>query len=452
SVTTTSSVKGKGLVNAFEVGTDETKIGTRSTTMGLGEGKYTDFSPENIFIGLNSGVNTQVSPPFYGIDNVFLGNNSGTSNTLGKANIFIGSEAGNANEEGNWNIFIGHNAGLMNQNGDRNVFIGYESGQANTIGTANTFVGEASGTRNIDGFGNSFFGRNAGAENNYGDYNTGIGYEAGGLNTTGNYNSCFGAEAGYYNQTGSSNSIFGYQAGKGVWGTSNSNNCFFGYQSGFSVTSGTGNVFLGFQAGYNETLSNKLYIANSNTATPLIKGTFPNTDLTFTTSRVSIIHPVGTSNGLYFQNTYNGNTDAWNIYQYTSDELALLFNGVKKGSFDITSGVYTSVSDMKFKKNIEEFADVLDKVMLLQPKRYNFTSQKSDEPKYIGLIAQDVKELFPSFVHYSEEDDSYTMDYAGLSVVAIQAIKEQQEKINLLENTCDTLQQQINDLREMMKR
>ncbi|MDD3045909.1 MAG: hypothetical protein PHF33_10675, partial [Candidatus Delongbacteria bacterium] len=61
SVTTTSSVKGKGLVNAFEVGTDETKIGTRSTTMGLGEGKYTDFSPENIFIGLNSGVNTQVS-------------------------------------------------------------------------------------------------------------------------------------------------------------------------------------------------------------------------------------------------------------------------------------------------------------------------------------------------------------------------------------------------------
>ncbi|MDY0017879.1 MAG: hypothetical protein RBS89_08580, partial [Candidatus Delongbacteria bacterium] len=352
SVTTTSSVKGKGFVNAFEVGTDETKIGTGSTVMGVGVGgeKYSDLSPVNIFMGLNSGINTTPSG-FYGNSNVFIGNSAGYTNTLGQKNIFIGNSAGYTNSEGDYNVFLGHNAGMLSTTGDRNVFIGYESGQANTIGTANTFVGEASGTRNIDGFGNSFFGRNAGAENNYGDYNTGIGYEAGGLNTTGNYNSCFGAEAGYYNQTGSSNSIFGYQAGKGVWGTSNSNNSLFGFESGYSINtgsnnvmigsgsghsniSGAGNVFLGYQSGYNETLSNKLYIANSNTATPLIKGTFPNTDLTFTTSRVSIIHPIGTSNGLYFQNTYNGNTDSWHLYMYTDDNLGLFYNTTEVGEWN----------------------------------------------------------------------------------------------------------------------
>jgi len=263
---TTSASKGKGLINALEVDAG-------SAAMSSPAGQYTDFSPENIFIGLNSGMNTTPSG-FFGNSNVFIGNNAGFTNTIGQKNIFIGNSSGYTNSEGDYNVFLGHNAGMLSTTGDRNVFIGYESGQANTIGTANTFIGEASGTRNIDGFGNSFFGRNAGSENNYGDYNTGSGCDAAALNTTGNYNSCFGAEAGYYNQTGSSNSIFGYQAGKGVWGTSNSNNCFFGYQSGFSVTSGTGNVFIGNQAGYNETGSYKLYIDNSSTSSPLIYGDF----------------------------------------------------------------------------------------------------------------------------------------------------------------------------------
>ena len=38
--------------------------------------------------------------------------------------------------------------------------------------------------------------------------------------------------------------------------------------------SGCDNVFLGHDAGYNETSSNKLYISNSDTASPLIGGDF----------------------------------------------------------------------------------------------------------------------------------------------------------------------------------
>ena len=39
---------------------------------------------------------------------------------------------------------------------------------------------------------------------------------------------------------------------------------------------GSNNVFIGYQAGYAETNSNKLYIENSNSTTPLIYGEFDN--------------------------------------------------------------------------------------------------------------------------------------------------------------------------------
>ena len=43
---------------------------------------------------------------------------------------------------------------------------------------------------------------------------------------------------------------------------------------------GSGNVFLGYEAGYNETGSNTLYIANSDTSSPLIYGDFGTGEVT----------------------------------------------------------------------------------------------------------------------------------------------------------------------------
>lgn len=51
-------------------------------------------------------------------------------------------------------------------------------------------------------------------------------------------------------------------------------NVLIGYRAGVNVTTGSKNVFIGFKAGEDETGSNKLYIANSDTASPLIGGDF----------------------------------------------------------------------------------------------------------------------------------------------------------------------------------
>ena len=56
--------------------------------------------------------------------------------------------------------------------------------------------------------------------------------------------------------------------------TSGSQNTAIGLGAGSANSQGTGNVFVGYMAGSQETGSNKLYIDNSSTTTPLIHGDF----------------------------------------------------------------------------------------------------------------------------------------------------------------------------------
>jgi hypothetical protein len=331
SFTVATSTSAKGQANVMEITTD-------ATTMREGNAgnRYTDFSPENIFIGLNSGISaTPGSPNTYsGKTNVFLGNESGISNTSGGYNImigdksgysnttggnnlFIGNNSGETNSIGSWNLFVGHgsgakntgdnnmfvghNAGATNNTGISNLFLGTDAGAYNTGGTGNVFVGQQTGIYNTTGDNNTFIGRWAGNSNqSYSDDNTMVGSSAGSSQTTGNQNTYIGSNAGksktsgYYNTftgfgsgqnngTGGNNSFYGYHAGYNNTGYYNT---FLGMQSGYS-NDGSSNVFIGYRAGYNETASNKLFIANTDTSTPLIKGTFPNTDLTFKATNIT---------------------------------------------------------------------------------------------------------------------------------------------------------------------
>ncbi|MES2649213.1 MAG: tail fiber domain-containing protein [Bacteroidota bacterium] len=101
-------------------------------------------------------------------------------------------------------------------------------------------------------------------------------------------------------------------------------------------------------------------------------------------------------------------------------------------------GAYHTLSDVRFKKGINKMGDVLDKVMSLQPKTYQF---KANNPKGIistGFIAQEIMPFFPEFVsdfiHPTPDttDDKvyHGINYAGFSVIAIKAIQEQQQLID----------------------
>ncbi len=152
-----------------------------------------------------------------------------------------------ANQEdgGLRNIVLGQNAGNLISTGDDNIFMGVNSGAANTTELNNVFIGAASGQL-----------------------------------TTGTENVFIGSSAGRYTKTTCNNNVaVGFQAGTGGNGnqpTTGDNNTSIGYKAGELMEgSASGNVFLGYLAGSQlTTASNKLYIENSNSATPLIYGDF----------------------------------------------------------------------------------------------------------------------------------------------------------------------------------
>ncbi len=403
--------------------------GSYNSFVGAGSGSGNTTGGYNSFLGYQSGSSNTI-----GSGNSFLGYKSGSSNTTGSGNSFVGSESGTHNTTGRYNSFLGAGSGNSNTTGYSNSFLGYKSGANNTTGSENSFVGTASGASNTTGSGNSFVGTASGANNTTGFYNSFLGYQSGYANTTGRYNSFLGYQSGYSNTTGYFNLFLGYRSGydnttgrynlflgnySGYNNTTGNYNSFLGYSSGYNNTTGSRNVFLGYYAGYNETGSNKLYIENSSSATPLIYGEFDNNILRF-----------------------NGDVG---INAAPTGGYALYVNGTTY----CTSGSWTA-SDKRYKKEIETIESALEKVKSMRGANYEFNTSKfknkdfSEEKQY-GFIAQELKEVLPELVK-QDEDGFYAVNYDGVIPVLVEAIKELEKENSKIEK----LEAEIAELKELL--
>lgn len=153
-------------------------------------------------------------------------------------------------------VFLGANSGLSDDGNNHNTSLGINSLQNITSGVQNVSIGKDAMNTNSTGSSNIAIGFNA-LLNNVGSVNTAIGATSLINNSSGTQNVGIGTQTLHYNEIGNTNTAIGYKAGFGVSGNSYS-----------------GNVFIGSYAGYYETGSNKLYIDNSNTSSPLIGGDF----------------------------------------------------------------------------------------------------------------------------------------------------------------------------------
>lgn len=148
----------------------------------------------------------------------------------------------------------------------------------------------------------------------------------------------------------------------------------------------------------------------------------------------------------------NGNgANSW--YEGVRSTDGFKFHGyglAYRGEWNATNGNYSSVSDRRLKKDITVMTDVIARVMKLNPCTYLMKEQKEDGVRNYGFIAQELKEIFPEFVHYNVENDIHTVDYTSLTVVAIKAIKEQQVQLAELkkqnEQLINTLQTQLKEM------
>ena len=155
------------------------------------------------------------------------------------------------------------------------VFVGNGAGEFDDGANYSTVLGVEAGRDHTSGFGNTLLGYQAGRKNVSGGYNTFIGLSAGDSDTTGLFNTFIGAKSGQ-SLNGNKNLIIGFDAAR--LKTSGSENTIIGTEAGLQNTGGSRNVFIGHRAGLFATGSDKLYIDNSGTTTPLIYGEF-NTDV-----------------------------------------------------------------------------------------------------------------------------------------------------------------------------
>lgn len=88
---------------------------------------------------------------------------------------------------------------------------------------------------------------------------------------------------------------------------------------------------------------------------------------------------------------------------------------------------FNATSDIRFKENIVELENPLQKILSLRAVNYNF--KEHPETKHAGVIAQEVDKIIPEAVN-KNDDDKWSLNYNSLFSYYIEAMKELNKKID----------------------
>jgi len=420
--------------------------GSHNTFIGGAAGGSNTTGNYNYFSGYNAGYNNET-----GSNNHFVGLYAGGLNTIGNDNYFSGTRAGFNNQAANFNHFVGNQAGYSNT-GMSNFFEGFRAGYTNTTGTLNYFSGLQAGYFNTTASQNHFVGFQAGFNNTTGQNNHFTGFSAGTYNTTGSDNQFDGYTAGYSNTTGSHNYFSG--SGAGYKNSVGKNNTYIGYQAGHEAVNAVSNVMIGHQAGYYETGSDKLYISNSFTTSPLIYGEFGNkmarvngrleinsTDLESLTIKrngpmsIDFVNPAYAGDGVSITGMYDDTFAGTKLVFHGANTNILTLIGTGNA---VLAGTLTQNSDKRLKKNIIPLKNPLQKIMNVSGYTYNWIDAGRDNSEQIGFIAQDLEKEFPQLVK-TDDKGMKSVAYANMVPILVEAIKEQQKQIDELKKMIELL-------------
>ncbi len=105
------------------------------------------------------------------------------------------------------------------------------------------------------------------------------------------------------------------------------------------------------------------------------------------------------------------------------------------GNVQNVNNSYAAISDERLKENIVDATPKLDDLMKVKIRNYNFIGQ---EDKQIGVIAQEIENVFPSLVEDTKEPESEkttkSVKYSVFVPMLIKAIQELKAEIEILKN------------------
>ncbi|RCK73944.1 MAG: Phage tail fiber protein [Ignavibacteriae bacterium] len=381
----------------------------------------------------------------------------------------------------NYNVAVGYEAlrgslTASDNTGNANTALGYQTLYFNTTGDGNTANGCQSFYSNTTGDYNTASGYQALYSNTTGSYNTANGMNALYSNTTGSYNTANGMNALYYNVAGSNatavgyramryannsatpftnyNVAVGYEALRGSTTPANNTgnyNTALGYQTLYSNATGSANTANGLQALYSNTTG------YSNTANGY-QSLYSNT--------------TGNYNTALGCNTFYSGTEYSNSTALGYNAAITASNQVRIGNSSVTSiggqVNWTTLSDARFKKNVNENLPGLDFIMKLRPVTYyldvnaiasflktpdSLRLRESEAVKsrmlQTGFVAQEVEKAaqelgydFSGIDKPKNENDYYGLRYAEFVVPLVKAVQEQQKIIEALQKRIEELEKQ----------
>jgi len=96
----------------------------------------------------------------------------------------------------------------------------------------------------------------------------------------------------------------------------------------------------------------------------------------------------------------------------------------------LSATVFTSLSDVTQKKNIQKISNSTDLIKQINGVRFDW---KDNDESSAGVIAQEVEEIMPEIVH-TNDDGIKSVNYNGIIGLLVEAIKEQQNQIEELKS------------------
>jgi hypothetical protein len=414
--------------------------------------------------------------PNTGSYNTAVGADSLYALTSGVGNAAFGYGSMGSHTTGNYNAAFGYDCLSRNTTAADNAAFGAEALRLNTTGTGNTAIGRYALTNNTTGNNSVAVGYQAMYANTAGLYNTAVGYQAlysqdsygGESNTAIGWRALYSAKGGV-GGIAQGNTAVGSQAGNYLTGVGNNNSTLIGAYAGYSATSGSDNTLIGNNSGYYITSGSK------NTVLGRYNGNQGGLDIRTASNYIVMSDGDGNPRGMFNSNGYfaaspsGGFPDGTNLpYHYFSSpsyangaqdqvlyvradsasyagnvigirgnrnttdstfNLLAANNGNDSGRFAVrdsgncvnTNNSYGSISDISLKENIVDATPKLADLMQVQVRNYNLKIKP--EEKHIGVIAQELEQVFPGLVEIDNEGIK-NVKYSVFVPMLIKAIQE----------------------------
>lgn len=363
--------------------------------------------------------------------NTGLGYYALRGNTIGVRNTAVGGQALYGNTDGNYNIAVGYDAGR---------YVTVDGGAANTSSVSSIYIGYKTLSATAADTNAIVIGNGA---LSLGSNTTVIG-NGSTLRTVVRGNVLIGTTTSFTSNTAKLEVV----GGKAYFETSEDSNAFVIYNGPNAETAirydsdskylflqeDTGPVVVGASTisgeAYNLQVTGGIQTDNIYCSSQILVGPYGPADDTITAI------------GLGYINFTNGLTDTQGYYSINSITLSNagdpVFNVISNGNVTNLNGVYGTISDRKLKENITPATSKLDDILKVNVVNYNLINDK-DKVKQIGVVAQELEEIFPGLVSTDDED----IKSVKISVFIPMLIKGMQEQQDIIKN----LQTQIDELK-----